>query len=135
MNEEDELRLRMLLEHQVPPPFPDSGQSAGISRLLAALGTSAAAPLGRHVGFHDLVTLEAADDRTDSFRFAIVMPREEDVDADHISVLHPLGLAVLGRKHGDAVSWETPSGIRRMRIVAIEKSRDFVLPDAISGNV
>ena len=49
------------------------------------------------------------------------MPAEADLDQDLISVLTPIGLAVLGRRIGERISWETPAGTREMTITAVRK--------------
>jgi regulator of nucleoside diphosphate kinase len=47
---------------------------------------------------------------------ALVSPAEADVKAGRISVLAPLGIALLGYREGDKVEWLMPGGLRRMRI-------------------
>ncbi len=48
--------------------------------------------------------------------FVLVFPSEANVAANRISVLAPLGTAVLGYREGDDVEWIMPSGLRRLRI-------------------
>ena len=48
--------------------------------------------------------------------YTVVFPSEANV-ADHkISVLAPIGTALLGYRVGDTVEWPVPSGMRRFRI-------------------
>jgi regulator of nucleoside diphosphate kinase len=49
----------------------------------------------------------------------LVSPAEADVGARRISVLAPLGTALLGYREGDEVEWLMPGGIRRLRIEAV----------------
>lgn len=49
----------------------------------------------------------------------LVSPTEADVSARRISVLAPLGTALLGNCEGDEVEWLMPGGIRRLRIEAV----------------
>jgi regulator of nucleoside diphosphate kinase len=49
----------------------------------------------------------------------LVSPAEADVAARRISVLAPLGTALLGYREGDEVEWLMPGGIRRLRIEAV----------------
>lgn len=74
-----------------------------------------------HAGLHDTITLHSPRDPRDRFTFSIVMPREADVDADRISILTPLCLAVIGRGRGAMVEWEAPAGRREMCIHLIGK--------------
>jgi regulator of nucleoside diphosphate kinase len=46
----------------------------------------------------------------------LVGPAEADVAARRISVLAPLGIALLGNSEGDEVEWEMPGGVRRLRV-------------------
>mgnify|MGYP003576461502 CR=1 FL=1 len=48
--------------------------------------------------------------------FRVVFPGEAGVAPGEVSVLAPLGMAVLGRKVGDRVTWQTPGGLRRLRV-------------------
>jgi regulator of nucleoside diphosphate kinase len=49
----------------------------------------------------------------------LVSPAEADVSARRISVLAPLGTALLGNREGDEVEWLMPGGVRRLRIEAV----------------
>ena len=51
--------------------------------------------------------------------WTIVYPEDADVDEDRISVLAPLGTALLGYRAGDTVEWNVPAGRRRYRIVKV----------------
>ena len=54
--------------------------------------------------------------------FVLVYPSEADVSANRISVLAPLGTAVLGYREGDDVEWIMPAGPRRLRIERVMPS-------------
>jgi regulator of nucleoside diphosphate kinase len=50
----------------------------------------------------------------------LVYPRQADIDAGKISILVPVGTALLGLRVGQAIDWELPSGeIHRYRVVAV----------------
>ena len=49
----------------------------------------------------------------------LVLPRESDAGAGRISVLAPLGTALLGYRVGDEVQWQMPGGLRRLRIESV----------------
>lgn len=51
--------------------------------------------------------------------FQLVDPREADVAAGRLSVISPVGRALLGRAAGDRVVVETPAGQRCLRVVAV----------------
>jgi regulator of nucleoside diphosphate kinase len=52
-------------------------------------------------------------------RYTLVYPPEADVLRDRISVLAPIGTALLGFRVGDIVKWRVPSGTRRFEIVDV----------------
>lgn len=55
-------------------------------------------------------------DAHETIVFRVVFPGAADAASGRISVLAPLGMAVLGRRAGDHVSWPTPGGLRRLRV-------------------
>ncbi|MDD2671020.1 MAG: nucleoside diphosphate kinase regulator [Syntrophales bacterium] len=61
----------------------------------------------------------------------LVFPSGADIKENRISILAPIGTALLGYREGDAIEWKVPSGLRRMRVVKIiyqpEASGDYHL--------
>lgn len=51
----------------------------------------------------------------------LVFPWQADVSAARISVLAPLGTALLGYRVGDEVEWAMPGGLRRLRIESVRQ--------------
>jgi regulator of nucleoside diphosphate kinase len=50
----------------------------------------------------------------------LVYPGEADIDSGKISVLVPVGTALLGLRVGQSIDWELPSGVKhRYRVVAV----------------
>jgi regulator of nucleoside diphosphate kinase len=56
--------------------------------------------------------------------YAVVFPDEANASQGLISVLSPIGIALLGRRKGAVVDASAPSGIRRLRIVQVIQSRE-----------
>jgi regulator of nucleoside diphosphate kinase len=48
--------------------------------------------------------------------FTLVFPSDADVEQDKISVLAPLGTAVLGYRLGDTFEWRMPGRVRRLKL-------------------
>src|SRR5687767_4300911 len=46
----------------------------------------------------------------------LVYPRDADASANRISVLAPIGVALLGLRAGQEISWPLPTGTRRIRV-------------------
>jgi regulator of nucleoside diphosphate kinase len=51
--------------------------------------------------------------------FTLVFPSEAKVEEQKISVLAPIGTAILGYRVGDTVEWHMPGGARTLRIEEI----------------
>ncbi len=48
--------------------------------------------------------------------FRLVFPRDADIERGKVSILAPIGTALIGYRAGDTVEWKVPSGIRRLKI-------------------
>jgi regulator of nucleoside diphosphate kinase len=51
--------------------------------------------------------------------YTLVYPEDADITLDRISVLAPVGTAILGYRVGDVVEWYVPAGLRRLRVEAV----------------
>ena len=51
--------------------------------------------------------------------YSVVFPTEADFAEGKISVLAPIGTAILGYKRGDTIEWQVPSGLRRLKVEEI----------------
>jgi transcription elongation GreA/GreB family factor len=117
LNEADLSRLASLLESRLTPDH----RSALTGFLADTSSTRDPAQWECRIALGDRVTLVSPLDSSDWYKPEIVMPGEVDLDEDLISVLTPVGFAVLGRRIVDRVSWETPAGTRQMTITAVRK--------------
>lgn len=63
----------------------------------------------------ELVDLDTGDTETHT----LVFPEEADIEQRRISVLAPIGTAVLGCRVGDEFEWNVPAGLRRLRVVRV----------------
>lgn len=48
--------------------------------------------------------------------YTLVYPHEADIEANKLSVLAPIGTALLGYRVGDVVEWPVPAGVARFRV-------------------
>lgn len=118
-----------------------------IDRMLARAGRQADGPLSALLDDADVVdprevpadvvtmythvTVESLDDGTRR-TLAVCYPEDAEPGAGFVSVLSPIGTALLGRRRGEEVLWDTPNGrAQRLRIVELlfqpEASGDFTL--------
>lgn len=119
----DHAQLTELLYHRKPGLFPVPESYNALTELLAGSTKHPvnSPELHDRVGLGDRIRLEAPEDPADFYEPSIVMPSEADLEKDRLSVLTPLGFAVLGRQAGQTVAWATPRGHREMKIASINK--------------
>ncbi len=58
------------------------------------------------------------EDTSEEMTYTLVFPKDANVESGSISILAPVGTAILGYAEGDVIEWPVPSGQRR---IAIEK--------------
>ena len=51
--------------------------------------------------------------------YTLVFPTEANYDEGKISVLAPVGTAMLGYRVGDTIEWQVPAGLRRIKVEEI----------------
>lgn len=51
--------------------------------------------------------------------YTLVFPNEADIAANKLSILAPIGTAILGHRVGNVVRWLVPSGKRRLKVEAV----------------
>jgi regulator of nucleoside diphosphate kinase len=63
--------------------------------------------------------------------YTLVFPKDADISQNKISVLAPIGTAMLGYRVGDTFEWQVPEGLRRLKVKEIlyqpEASGDYHL--------
>jgi regulator of nucleoside diphosphate kinase len=58
-------------------------------------------------------------DSKERMEFTLVLPRDAGLEAGKISILAPLGSAILGCRAGDEFQWRVPYGVRRLKIIDV----------------
>ena len=58
--------------------------------------------------------------------YTLVFPREANLEKGRISVLAPVGTAMIGYRKGDRISWPVPGGIKKLQVKKI-----FYQPEAV----
>lgn len=74
------------------------------------------------VTMHSRVTIRDLDAGT-SRTYTLVFPSEADLPSGRLSVLAPLGTALLGYRVGDQIEWPMPGGVRRVRVESVRQTR------------
>lgn len=74
-------------------------------------------------------TVRVADLETGARRvYTLVFPVEADIQNNRISILAPIGTALIGYRAGDSVQWKTPGGTKHIQIEAV-----LFQPEAAGG--
>jgi regulator of nucleoside diphosphate kinase len=58
-------------------------------------------------------------DTSDEMTYQLTFPAEANYDQGKISVLAPIGTAMLGYRRGAVIEWEVPAGVRRLKVEEI----------------
>jgi regulator of nucleoside diphosphate kinase len=63
--------------------------------------------------------------------YTLVYPASADAAARKLSILAPIGLAVLGRREGEEVQPQAPGGVRRLRILKVEHQPERAMAERL----
>lgn len=64
------------------------------------------------------VRLKDLDTREEMI-YSLVFPNSADPDQNKISILAPIGTALLGYKVGDVIEWKVPAGLRKLKVLEV----------------
>lgn len=112
-------RLSVLAEHALEQP----GNEATATRLLDELSRARivaddALPAGAIAVGREIEYLDRHTGRSHTVR--LVNPPDADIDAGRISVLSPIGAALVGLSVGQSIDWPVPDGsVRRVEVRAV----------------
>lgn len=130
VTEADYERLRRLVEG-----WPSTRDSSAAEALADELDRAEVVPAERIPS--DVVTMNSRvvfeDQETRERReVSLVYPHESDVERARVSILAPIGSALLGLAVGQTINWPLPGGqVKRLRIVEVvyqpEQAGDFHL--------
>ena len=114
--EDDRARLELLL-HRTSVLEPE--QTPYLAALAGELGRARVVP--RSEIPPDVVTMNSVvrlrDLETDEEEtYTLVYPAEADIALNRLSVLAPVGTALIGYRAGAVVQWPVPAGVRRFRV-------------------
>lgn len=117
ITEKDMDRLRKLLAD-----FARDGYRPDLASLQAELSHAQIVPSANIPG--DVITMNSEvvlrDLKTrENVTYTLVFPEDASFDLNRISVLAPIGTAMLGHKKGDTFEWPVPSGMRKLKVKEI----------------
>lgn len=71
------------------------------------------------IRINSMVSIQSGTWQTD---FQLVIPTERNISANKISVLAPMGSAVMGYALGDTVTWNFPNGSKELTITSVKQA-------------
>ena len=115
----DRERLTIMLDEALAGKHRDAAFLKELARELAIAETvepksvpADVVTMNSRVVVQDLETGESSE-------YTLVFPEQADVAQGRLSVVSPIGTAILGYAKGAAITWQTPGGPRQIRIVDI----------------
>lgn len=124
VTEADARRLRGLLAARRESTFRDQAHLADLASELERALLVAADAVPADVVVMDSVVRVRDLSNGEPREFTLVYPAEADLEAGRISVLAPLGTALLGFREGDEVEWVMPGGLRCLRIEQVRSRHE-----------
>ena len=114
LSRDDHSKLRLLITTAL-----HSSASAALQKLRDELDR--AAVLDSEAFPADVVTMDSAVEFEDLGtseveEYTITYPDRADIERKRISILAPIGTALIGCRVGDIVKWSTPGGVRQLKV-------------------
>jgi regulator of nucleoside diphosphate kinase len=115
----DVARLELLAESRGAHP------AAAAAQLRAELARARVVPTRKLPP--DVVAMNASiacvDERTGTpRRLTLVYPHEADIARGRVSVLSPVGMALLGLRVGQSIEWPAPAGALRLTVTDVRRA-------------
>ncbi len=58
-------------------------------------------------------------DTQEEMIYWLVFPGDADPDQNKISILAPIGTALIGYRVGDVIEWKVPAGLRKLKVLEV----------------
>jgi regulator of nucleoside diphosphate kinase len=115
-------QLRKLLDEEKDRHGYGNGRGEHLKGLEAELNRSKR--VASHKVPRDAITMHSKAhlvdlDTGEELVYTLVFPHEADIRQDKISVLAPIGTAMLGERVGDVFEWPVPDGLRRLQVKSV----------------
>lgn len=75
------------------------------------------------VRFNSIVTI--ASENGWEKELQVVIPMDKNVALNKVSVLAPMGAALLGYSKNDTIDWDFPGGAQKIKIIDVQKEEDL----------
>jgi regulator of nucleoside diphosphate kinase len=115
LSKNDHEMLVLLLQSLARQPVSTDHLRAEIARAIVC--DNATLPRGT-IGINSRVQLQDLDGG-EVEEYVLTLPAGADADRRRLSVLAPVGTALLGYHEGDEIAWPTPGGTRRLKVLQV----------------
>lgn len=114
ITETDKRKLQKLINEAIQDNIQNEELMSDLIRELDRADVVKKADLPRDVITMDSRVLLVLDGSEEEI--SLVYPHESDVSDNKISVLSPIGTAILGYREGDTIEWKVPSGVTTIKV-------------------
>lgn len=131
ITEFDLQRLQDLIEEMLEQPSRDNRYLDELNEELLRADVVAPQEIPPQiVTMNSKVRLQDLDSKAE-LEYTLVFPGDANLEQGRISVLAPVGMAMIGYRVGDTITWKVPAGIKRLKVKKIlyqpEAAGDFSL--------
>ncbi|MHB8094333.1 MAG: nucleoside diphosphate kinase regulator [Candidatus Aminicenantales bacterium] len=125
----DNEKLRALIQNSISLLNPNRAELVSLLAELDKAEVVEPEKIPAGVVTMDSVILIKDLDTSKEEEYRLVFPPKADIRKGNISILAPVGIAILGYKEGDSIEWKVPGGLRRLKILKVtyqpEAAGDF----------
>jgi regulator of nucleoside diphosphate kinase len=119
MTEPDRVKLQKMIKDIL---LSEVDGTAHVRALDAELRRAVVLPAGQVppdvITMHSRALLSFGDGEDEAY--TLVYPEEADMSENLLSVLSPVGTAILGYRAGDVIDWEVPSGTLAIHVKRVD---------------
>jgi len=125
----DNEKLRALIQNSISLLNPNRAELVSLLAELDKAEVVEPEQMPAGVVTMDSVILIKDLDTSKEEEYRLVYPERADIRKGNVSILAPVGIAILGYKEGDSIEWKVPGGLRRLKILKVtyqpEAAGDF----------
>ena len=81
------------------------------------------------IRFNSIITIQTNTNWTKEFQ--LVLPTDSDIKSNKISILTPMGAAVIGYAEGDTILWDFPSGEQQLKVSKVQQKESQIDIDVL----
>ncbi len=115
----DRQRLTLMLEETLAGKHRDAAFLKELARELALAETVDPKSVPPDVVTMNSRVVVKDIENNETSEYTLVFPEQADIAQGRLSVVSPIGTAILGYSKGDTITWQTPGGPRQIRILDI----------------